>query len=173
MGEQLPLLKRRGSCCKEGPSRLRRADADNHKVMRSRLRLALVLSVGLAPMAVATLSPQDRSGTGAAGVEVDDGGSVSFDASPALMNVSTVALSHVTRRLSNTNGTVINVQPGVGTLQEACTSTCQFIVRQERRLDLVLHQRSSDVVVGLPHDVIAWSVLLHLVCREVGLRSRD
>jgi thymidylate synthase len=32
-------------------------------------------------------------------------------------------------------------------------------------------QRSSDVILGLPNDVIVWSVILHLVRRDVCLRS--
>ena len=63
-------------------------------------------------------------------------------------------------------------KPGEPTLQEACTASLQFAVRDGGRLDLMLHQRSSDVVLGLPHDVVAWSALLHLVCRrEVRLRT--
>jgi Thymidylate synthase len=34
-------------------------------------------------------------------------------------------------------------------------------------LDLTVNQRSPDVMLGLPHDVVAWTVILHLVRREV------
>ena len=57
---------------------------------------------------------------------------------------------------------------------EACTSTCSFVVHGEgegEQLDLVLHQRSSDVAIGLVFDVVVWSILLHLVCREVTRRT--
>ena len=58
------------------------------------------------------------------------------------------------------------------TRQEACTASCQFkqgVV--EGTLDLQVNQRSSDVCVGLPYDIVIWSMLLHLVCREVRLRT--
>jgi thymidylate synthase len=66
--------------------------------------------------------------------------------------------------------------------QPACTSLCQFIVRdcaqrgaeteaKVEALDLLLHQRSSDVIVGLAYDMIVWSTILHLVCREVRRRT--
>ena len=35
-------------------------------------------------------------------------------------------------------------------------------------LDMVVTQRSSDVILGLPYDIIVWSLLLHLICREGG-----
>ena len=58
------------------------------------------------------------------------------------------------------------------TRQEACTASCQFkqgVV--EGTLDLQVNQRSSNVCVGLPYDIVIWSMLLHLVCREVRLRT--
>ena len=35
---------------------------------------------------------------------------------------------------------------------------------------MTVYQRSSDVVLGLPHDVCCWSIILHLVRREVHKR---
>ena len=61
--------------------------------------------------------------------------------------------------------------PHVETVQQACTATVQFITRTPTQLDLVVNQRSSDVALGLPHDVVVWSAILHLVCREVRLRT--
>lgn len=63
-------------------------------------------------------------------------------------------------------------KPGEATVQQACTSSVQFTVSAEGTLDLTVNQRSSDVILGLPHDVIAWSVILHLVRREVSLRTK-
>ncbi len=37
---------------------------------------------------------------------------------------------------------------------------------------MVLHQRSSDLAVGLVWDVAVWALILHLVCREVTMRTR-
>jgi thymidylate synthase len=54
--------------------------------------------------------------------------------------------------------------------QKACTSSIQFAVC-DGRLNLTVTQRSSDVILGLPHDVIVWSIISHLVRREVRRRS--
>lgn len=64
-------------------------------------------------------------------------------------------------------------KPDEPTEQEACTTACQFLVRADnpKLLDLCLHQRSSDVIMGLTSDVVVWSILLHLVCREVRMRT--
>jgi thymidylate synthase len=62
-------------------------------------------------------------------------------------------------------------KPGERTVQEACTSGLQFSVGAGDLLDLTVFQRSSDVILGLPNDVIVWSVILHLVRRDVWLRS--
>lgn len=75
------------------------------------------------------------------------------------------------------NMTCILHKPGQPTKQEACTSICSFVCRRSdglqgtELLDMVLHQRSSDVAVGLVWDVAVWALILHLVCREVALRT--
>ena len=38
-------------------------------------------------------------------------------------------------------------------------------------LDMVVHHCSSDVAAGLAWDVPVWVLILHLVCRKVGLRT--
>jgi len=64
-------------------------------------------------------------------------------------------------------------KPGEPTVQQACTSSVQFAVSGTNKdiLDLTVTQRSSDVILGLPHDVIVWAIVLHLVRRDVRLRS--
>jgi thymidylate synthase len=68
------------------------------------------------------------------------------------------------------------VKPGEPTEQVACTSSIQFSVSVNKAgkeaLDLTVNQRSSDVIVGLPHDVVVWTILLHLVRREVLIRTK-
>jgi thymidylate synthase len=68
------------------------------------------------------------------------------------------------------------VKPGEPTEQVACTSSIQFSVSVNKAgkeaLDLTVNQRSSDVIVGLPHDVVVWTILLHLVRREVRIRTK-
>jgi thymidylate synthase len=67
-------------------------------------------------------------------------------------------------------------KPGEETVQGACTSSIQFSVSSEddgcESLQLTVFQRSSDVLMGLPHDVVVWSIILHLVRREVWIRSK-
>ena len=68
------------------------------------------------------------------------------------------------------------------TVQRACTGSVQFSAEPPDNkddypntisgyLNLTVNQRSSDVILGLPHDVIAWSAILHLVRDEVERRS--
>uniref|UniRef100_A0A0G4HPC3 Thymidylate synthase/dCMP hydroxymethylase domain-containing protein n=1 Tax=Chromera velia CCMP2878 TaxID=1169474 RepID=A0A0G4HPC3_9ALVE len=63
-------------------------------------------------------------------------------------------------------------KPTEETVQPACTTAVQFQVVGDRKLDLIVTQRSSDTVLGLPHDAIVWAVILHLVRWEVKRRSQ-
>ncbi|CAB9527859.1 Thymidylate synthase [Seminavis robusta] len=67
-------------------------------------------------------------------------------------------------------------KPGEETVQGACTSGIQFSVSghstEEEALNLTINQRSSDVMMGLPHDVVVWSIILHLVRREAWIRAK-
>ena len=67
------------------------------------------------------------------------------------------------------------VNPILETVQPPCTSSVQFTVTRidgdQERLNMTLHQRSSDVMLGLPHDVVTWTTVLHLVRREVARRT--
>jgi thymidylate synthase len=63
-------------------------------------------------------------------------------------------------------------KPDEDTLQEACTSSVQFTVSTNNSLDMTVTQRSSDAILGLPNDVFVWSIILHLVRREVRLRTK-
>lgn len=49
-----------------------------------------------------------------------------------------------------------------------CTCTLQFFVR-DRELDAVVHMRSNDAYIGLPHDVFAFTFLQELIARTLGL----
>ena len=71
------------------------------------------------------------------------------------------------------NMTCLLMKPGEETRQEACTASIQFSVINENGNDVLhvtVNQRSSDVILGLPHDVCCWSIILHLVRREVFRR---
>lgn len=70
------------------------------------------------------------------------------------------------------------MKPGEDTVQGACTSSIQFSVSTMKQggstkemLNLTVTQRSSDVMIGLPHDVTVWSIILHLVRRETLRRT--
>ncbi|CAB9525129.1 Thymidylate synthase [Seminavis robusta] len=76
---------------------------------------------------------------------------------------------------SSRNMTCSLFKPGEETVQRACTSSIQFSVSTNNNiesLNLTINQRSSDTIVGLPHDVVVWSIILHLVWREVWIRSQ-
>ena len=86
-----------------------------------------------------------------------------------------IVLTRLCKGEKSRNMTCSLLKPGESTEQVACTSSIQFSVSQNDRgdeaLDLTVNQRSSDVIVGLPHDVVIWSIILHLVRREVRIRT--
>jgi thymidylate synthase len=66
---------------------------------------------------------------------------------------------------------VCSLMLGETTVQSACTSSVQF-ARTGNKLDLTVNQRSSDVILGLPNDAVVWATILHLVRRELFLRTK-
>lgn len=48
-----------------------------------------------------------------------------------------------------------------------CTCTLQFLLR-DGALHLVVHMRSNDVFLGLPHDIFCFTMIQELVARSVG-----
>lgn len=49
-----------------------------------------------------------------------------------------------------------------------CTCTIQFVVRS-RALRALVHMRSNDAFLGLPHDVFSFTMLQEYVARELGV----
>jgi thymidylate synthase len=50
-----------------------------------------------------------------------------------------------------------------------CTCTIQYFVRKDR-LHSVVHMRSNDAFIGLPHDVFAFTFMQEVIARSLGLR---
>jgi thymidylate synthase len=50
-----------------------------------------------------------------------------------------------------------------------CTCTLQFIVR-DNALSMIVHMRSNDAYMGLPHDVFAFTMIQEILARELGCR---
>lgn len=49
-----------------------------------------------------------------------------------------------------------------------CTCTLQFLLR-DQHLHLVVHMRSNDAYLGLPHDVFTFTMLQEIVARSLGV----
>jgi thymidylate synthase len=91
---------------------------------------------------------------------------------PAINQLEKKVLDPLCQGKSSRNMVCTLCKPGEATIQQACTSSVQFTVSHDNSLDLTVTQRSSDVILGLPHDVIVWSTILHLVRREVHMRTK-
>lgn len=50
-----------------------------------------------------------------------------------------------------------------------CTCTLQFLVR-DSFLHLVVHMRSNDVFMGLPHDVFAFTMIQEVLANDLGVK---
>lgn len=50
-----------------------------------------------------------------------------------------------------------------------CTCTLQFVIRSGL-LHLLVHMRSNDVLLGLPHDIFSFTMLQELVARDLGVK---
>ena len=50
-----------------------------------------------------------------------------------------------------------------------CTTTIQFFVRDDK-LEMVVHMRSNDVFLGLPHDIFCFTMLQEIFANRLGLR---
>ena len=48
-----------------------------------------------------------------------------------------------------------------------CTCSLQFLCRNDR-LDMITNMRSNDVILGLPHDIFAFTMLQELIARSLS-----
>merc|ERR1712032_1004062 len=55
---------------------------------------------------------------------------------------------------------------------EASRTWCITLLKRDERLDMKVDQRSCDFSLGLPNDVFAMAVLLHLVCQSSAGEGR-
>jgi thymidylate synthase len=49
-----------------------------------------------------------------------------------------------------------------------CTCDFQFMIRAER-LNMIVHMRSNDAFLGLPHDVFAFTMMQEMLARKLGV----
>jgi thymidylate synthase len=54
------------------------------------------------------------------------------------------------------------------TKDRPCTCSIQFVVRR-KTLHMMVHMRSNDVYLGLPHDIFAFTMLQEIAAREIGV----
>lgn len=53
-------------------------------------------------------------------------------------------------------------------IEVPCTCTLQFFVRSDR-LEMIVHMRSNDAYLGLPHDIFCFTMIQEIVARAVGV----
>lgn len=49
-----------------------------------------------------------------------------------------------------------------------CHILCQFYVESDDTLNLQFYQRSGDMFLGIPFNMLSYSVLLHMMCKKTG-----
>lgn len=54
------------------------------------------------------------------------------------------------------------------TKDRPCTCSIQFVVRR-KTLHMMVHMRSNDVYLGLPHDIFAFTMLQEIAARQIGV----
>jgi len=54
-----------------------------------------------------------------------------------------------------------------------CHVMCQFNVEKDKYLSCCLFQRSGDVGLGVPFNIMSYSVLTHLLAKHCGLLAKE
>jgi thymidylate synthase len=77
---------------------------------------------------------------------------------------------HLLREKPDTRQAIINAW-NADQLPEMCLPPCHFafqLLLRKRVLHVVVYQRSLDVMVGLPSDVILYALLQRIICEQEG-----
>lgn len=63
---------------------------------------------------------------------------------------------------------VIQIFDHKDTVHAPCTLALQFVVRRGK-LDMITTMRSNDLFLGFPHDVFAFTMIMELIARSLGV----
>jgi len=62
-------------------------------------------------------------------------------------------------------------------LDKGCLPPCyvshQFYVSHGKFLDMMVHQRSADLCIGVPFDLVSFAMFQHIIAKETGLIARE
>ena len=54
-----------------------------------------------------------------------------------------------------------------------CHILCQFNVNNDNELSCSMYQRSGDIGLGVPFNIMSYSVLTHLIAHHCGLKAKE
>lgn len=54
-----------------------------------------------------------------------------------------------------------------------CHVVCQFSVSENKELSCLMYQRSCDMGLGCPFNIVSYSLLTHIVARICGLKAKE
>ena len=55
----------------------------------------------------------------------------------------------------------------------SCILGFQIIVDSYYEATMIVNQRSADVLIGLPYDILQMQLLFHLICQNVGIKPKE
>lgn len=91
---------------------------------------------------------------------------------PRLMNFDGVnqvqSVIRTLRRKPDSRNAVIQIFDHQDSVHAPCTLALQFTVR-EQKLSMMTSMRSNDLFLGFPHDLFAFTMMLEIVARSLGV----